>query len=250
MNKNKIYFASDFHLGSPNMEESRDREKIIVSWLDQIKEDAKSIYLIGDIFDFWFEYKMVVPKGYVRILGKLAELTDNGIKIHFIVGNHDLWMIDYLKEECGISVYHNPITIKENNKNIYIGHGDEIASGNKYFKFLKKIFTNKTCQWLFARIHPNTAIKIAHSWSRHSRTNGETPPYLGSENEYQEQFCINHHKKNNNINFYVLGHRHLPLDINITENCRYINTGDWIHHFSYAILENENIQLKYFKQSS
>ena len=250
MEKNKIYFASDFHLGAPNIDESRNREKKIISWLDHIKRDAKSIYLIGDIFDFWFEYKMVVPKGFVRLLGKLAELTDDGIGIHLIVGNHDLWMNDYLEEECGIRIHHDPIKIKENNKNIYIAHGDDIGSNNKSFNILKRIFKNKTCQWLFARLHPNTAIKIAHKWSHHSRLRGTTPPYLGTTKEHQEKFCKEHHKKNPDIDFYILGHRHLPLNINIEKNCKYINTGDWIDHFSYAVLEKENVELKYFNESS
>ena len=250
MNNNKIYFASDFHLGAPNLEQSRIREKQIVLWLDEIKKDAKSIYLIGDLFDFWFEYKEVVPKGFVRLLGKIAELTDSGIGIHIIVGNHDLWMKDYLEEECGAKIYHEPIKIKESNKTIFIGHGDGLGPGEKSFKFVKQFFTNKTCQWLFARLHPNTALKFAHNWSRKSRLNGNTPDYLGSDKEYLEQFCISHKKENTNIDFYVFGHRHLPLDIKITNDCRYINTGDWIQHFSYAVFEKENIELKYFKKSS
>ena len=250
MNKNKIYFASDFHLGIPNLKESRLREKQVVLWLDEIKKDAKSIYLIGDLFDFWFEYKEVVPKGFVRLLGKIAELTDSGIGVHIIVGNHDLWMKDYLEVECGAKIYHEPIQIKENNKTIFIGHGDGLGPGEKAFKLVKQFFKNKVCQWIFARIHPNTALKFAHSWSRKSRSSGSTPDYLGSEKEYLEQFCISHQKENTDINFYVFGHRHLPLDIKITENCRYINTGDWINHFSYAVFEKENMELKYFKKPS
>lgn len=249
MNKNKIYFASDFHLGTPNIEESRLREKQIVSWLDDIKKDAKSVYLIGDIFDFWFEYKEVVPKGFVRLLGKIAELTDSGIGVHIIVGNHDLWMKDYLIKECGVKIYYEPIQINEKNKTIFIGHGDGIGPGEKSFKLIKKIFTNKTCQWLFSRIHPNTAIKIAQNWSRKSRENGETPDYLGSENEYLEQFCISHKKDNPKVDYYVFGHRHLPLEIDITNDCKYINTGDWINHFSYAVFdEKEKINLNYFNK--
>ncbi len=228
------------------MKESRIREKLIVSWLDSIKNDAKSIYLLGDIFDFWFEYKKVVPKGFVRLLGKFAELSDNGTNINIIVGNHDLWMKDYLEKECNIKIYHDPIKIKENNKIIYIGHGDGIGSGEKSFKMIKKIFTNKTCQWIFSRLHPNTAIKLAHYWSRRSRINGETPDYLGSEKEYLEQFCRKHYTNNVEINFYLFGHRHLPLDIKIADDCRYINTGDWINHFSYAVFDKENIELQYF----
>ena len=187
MTKNKIYFASDFHLGY-HISDSLSREKKIVSWLDSIKKDAKSIYLIGDIFDFWFEYKNVVPKGFVRLLGKIAELTDSGIGVHIIVGNHDLWMKDYLRKECGVKIHHEPITINEDNKTIFIGHGDGLGPGEKSYKIINKIFKNKICQWLFARIHPNTALKIAHFWSKNSRENGETPNYLGKEKEFLEQF--------------------------------------------------------------
>jgi len=250
LNRNKIYFASDFHLGAPNLEESRERERQVVDWLDEIKKDAKSVYLIGDLFDFWFEYKTVVPKGFVRLLGKIAELTDSGIGIHIIVGNHDLWMKDYLEQECGVKIYHNPIQIKESNKNIFIGHGHGVGNGEKSFKIVKKFFTNKFCQWLFARLHPNTAFKFAHNWSRNSRLKGSTPPYLGKEKEYIIQFCTKHQKENTDIDFYIFGHRHLPLDVKITENCRYINTGDWIDHYSYAVLNTENLELKYFKKSS
>ena len=246
MEKKYIYFASDFHLGSPNVEESRKREKKIISWFDEIKKDAKSIYLLGDIFDYWFEYKKVVPKGFVRILGKIAELTDTGIGIHLLVGNHDLWMKHYLEEECGIKVYHEPISIKENNKIIFIGHGDGLGPGENSFKLIKKLFTNKVCQWMFARIHPNTAVRFAHWWSRKSRENSSDPGYLGSENENLEIFCNHHYKNNSDIDFYIFGHRHLPLDINISDNCRYINTGDWINNFTYAVLEKEQVKLKKF----
>ena len=246
MNKNKIYFASDFHLGDKNSVTNKDREKKIVSWLDFIKTDADSIYLIGDIFDFWFEYKAVVPKGNVRLLGKLAELTDSGIDIHIVVGNHDLWMKDYLKIECGIKIHYNPIIVNMFNKEVYISHGDGIGPGNNSFKLIKKIFRNKTCQWLFSRIHPNLAFKIAHKWSNISRIHGKNNPYLGTEKESQEQFCMSHNKMNPNINYYILGHRHLPLDIDISNHCRYINTGDWINHFSYVVMDKEEIEIKYF----
>ena len=244
MNKTKIYFASDFHLGFPNMEESRMREKKIVSWLDSIQNDAKSVYLIGDIFDFWFEYKKVVPKGFVRLLGKFAELTDNGTNIHIIVGNHDVWMKDYLEKECNLKIYYNPIKIKENNKTLFIGHGDGLGPGEKSSKLLKKIFTHKTSKWLFSRLHPDSGLKLSHSLSRILK--GESPDYLGSEKEYLEQFCRKHYTKNTEINFYIFGHRHLPLDVKIADDCRYINTGDWINHFSYAVFEKENIELQYF----
>ena len=245
MNKTKIYFASDFHLGSPSLKESHEREKRIIRWLDEIKKDAKSIYLIGDIFDFWFEYKKVVPKGYVRLLGRIAEITDSGIGVHIVAGNHDLWMNDYLIKECGVKIYHEPIQIKESNKTLFIGHGDGLGPGENSFKLIKKIFKNKLCQWMFARLHPNTAIKFAHWWSKKSRDRGNTPEYLGGEKEYLEIFSRNHLKENPEINFFIFGHRHLPLDVKISNNCRYLNTGDWINHFSYLEFDKEDLSLQY-----
>ncbi len=230
------------------MKESRIRENLIISWIDSIKDNAKSIYLLGDIFDFWFEYKRVVPKGFVRLLGKFAEITDSGTNIHIIVGNHDLWMKDYLYKECNIIIHHKPIKIKENNKTIFIGHGDGLGPGEKSYKFMKKIFSNKTCQWLYSCLHPNIGLKLAHFFSKTLKLKGESPEYLGTEKEYLEQFCKTHYQNNPEINFYIFGHRHLPLDIKISDNCRYINTGDWINHFSYAVFEKENIELQYIKQ--
>ena len=155
-------------------------------------------------------------------------------------------MKDYLEEECNVKIHHDPIKIKENNKTIFIGHGDGLGPGEKSFKLIKKIFTNRTCQWLFSLLHPNTSLKLAHFWSRRSRLKGITPDYLGSEKEYLEQFCREHYIKNTEINFYLFGHRHLPLDVKIADDCRYINTGDWINHFSYAVFDKENIELQYF----
>ena len=249
MKKEYIYFASDFHLGSPNWKESSIREKIIVEWLDKIKKDAKEIYLLGDIFDFWYEYKKVVPKGFIRFLGKLAELSDNNIEIHIIVGNHDLWMRDYLKKEIGISIHQNSIIINRYHKSIFLAHGDNVGKQKISYKFIKSIFLNKTCQWLFSRIHPNTAISFAQTWSRKSRLLGKNDPYLGSEKEIIELFCKKHKQRNREIDFYILGHRHLPLNIEIEKNCRYINTGDWINHLSYATLKPDgSVQLEYYKK--
>ena len=165
MTKNKIYFASDFHLGAPNLTESHIRERLIIKWLEEIKDDAKSIYLLGDIFDFWFEYKKVVPKGFVRILGKLAELSDSGINIHLFTGNHDLWMREYLTKEVGVKIHSNSSIINEQNKKLFIGHGDGLGDGDYFYKFLRRIFTSKICNWAFARLHPNFAFSIAHKWS-------------------------------------------------------------------------------------
>jgi UDP-2,3-diacylglucosamine hydrolase len=175
LTKENIYFASDFHLGSPNLEESHKREKLIVSWLTSIEKDAKAIYLVGDIFDFWFEYKKVIPKGFVRLLGKLAELTDKEIAVHLFVGNHDLWMQNYLTEEVGVTIHHKPIVVEEQKKKLFIGHGDGLGSGDYFYKLLKQFFTSKVCQFLFARLHPNFSLSLAHTWSKSSRKSSEVP---------------------------------------------------------------------------
>ncbi len=246
MSKTKIYFASDFHLGVPTHAESLEREKKIISWLDEIKEDAKSIYLLGDIFDFWFEYKAVVPKGFVRLLGKLAELSDNGTDIFLIKGNHDLWMYDYLPKEVGVQIIEDKTILSENGKKIFLAHGDGLGPGDFGYKMIKKIFTNKMCQWLFTRLHPNFGLGIAHFWSKRSRiANNKNPEqFLGEEKEWLVSYC-QEKQKENPVDYYIFGHRHLPLEIEIDTKAKYINLGDWIHHNSYAVFDGENLILEY-----
>ena len=247
MSKTKIYFASDFHLGVPTYTESLEREKKIISWLDKIKEDAKSIYLLGDIFDFWFEYKAVIPKGFVRLLGKLAELSDNGTDIFLIKGNHDLWMYDYLPKEVGVKIIEDKTILSENGKIIFLAHGDGLGPGDFGYKIIKKIFTNKICQWVFARLHPNLGLGIAHFWSKRSRiANNKNPEqFLGEEKEWLVSYC-KEKQKENPVDYYIFGHRHLPLEIEIDLKAKYINVGDWIHHNSYAVFDGENLMLEYF----
>ncbi|MFH0866213.1 MAG: UDP-2,3-diacylglucosamine diphosphatase [Bacteroidota bacterium] len=244
--KNKIYFASDCHLGVPDYYSSLEREKLFVKWLDSIKADAKELYLLGDIFDFWFEYKTVVPRGYVRLLGKLAELSDAGIKIYYFTGNHDMWMFGYLPKELNIPVYKKHITPEICGKKFYIAHGDGIGPKDKGYKFIKKVFSNRFCQWLFARLHPNFGIWLAKYFSRKSRiANGLTDEaFLGEEKERLIQF-IKKSEEKNHFDYYIFGHRHLPLDIPI-DNTRYINLGDWIKNNSYAVWDGEKLELKYF----
>ena len=246
MSKTKIYFASDFHLGVPTHAESLEREKKIISWLDEIKEDAKSIYLLGDIFDFWFEYKAVVPKGFVRLLGKLAELSDNGTDIFLIKGNHDLWMYDYLPKEVGVQIIEDKTIFSENGKKIFLAHGDGLGPGDFGYKMIKKIFTNKMCQWLFTRLHPNFGLGIAHFLSKRSRiANNKNPEqFLGEEKEWLVSYC-QEKQKENPVDYYIFGHRHLPLEIEIDTKAKYINLGDWIHHNSYAVFDGENLILEY-----
>jgi UDP-2,3-diacylglucosamine hydrolase len=247
--KNKIYFASDFHLGAPNNEESSKREKQIVSWLDEIKQDAKEIYLVGDIFDFWFEYKHAIPKGFVRLQGKIAELTDSGIPIHIFTGNHDMWIFDYLPKELGITLHRKPITREYNGKKFLIGHGDGLGPGDKQYKMLKAVFSSKISQWAFARIHPNLGIGIANAWSRKSRRTNITYDEIfhGEDKEQLIIYCKDYIKKDPSIDYFIFGHRHLPLEIKIGEKSTYINLGEWIKYNSYAVFDGEKLEMKEYK---
>lgn len=245
----KIYFASDFHLGVPTHASSLAREKTICRWLDSIKGDAAEIYLVGDIFDFWYEYKYTVPKGTVRLLGKIAEITDSGIPVHFFVGNHDLWMNDYFEEELNVRVHHEAITKTYSGKNFYIGHGDGLGPGDKWYKVLRSIFASKTCQWLFSRLHPNLAFYIAKKSSKRSRviTGDSDEKFLGAENEWLFLFS-REYIKTHPIDYFVFGHRHLPLDLDVDGKARYINLGEWIQYNSYAVFDGEKMELKTFEK--
>lgn len=240
----KIYFASDLHLGVPNREKSLERERLFVQWLDEIKVDAEAIYLVGDVFDFWFEYKKVVPKGYIRLLGKLAEISDSGIPIHFFTGNHDMWLFDYLEKEIKVLIYKDPIEISLKGKQFFIGHGDGLGPGDKGYKIIKTIFRSRICQWLFERIHPNLGISIAEYWSKKSRiANGVKDEKFYGEDELLTQFC-KEKMKTTEVDYFIFGHRHLPLEINLGDNTTYINLGEWVNYNSYAVFDGKKIELK------
>ena len=243
MKRKKIYFASDFHLGSPNLNESKIREKKIISWLDSIEKDAKALYLLGDIFDFWFEYNKVVPKGFVRLLAKLAEFTDKGIDIHYIVGNHDMWMCDYLEQEIGLKLHFKELIIKEDNKLIFLGHGDGLGKGDYTYKILKKVFSSSICKWLFSRLHPNFGITLGQKWSNKSRSKQKN--LVNEDEEILVGYC-KEQQQQNPVDYYIFGHRHIPLNIKIDERANYINLGDWIHHYSYAVYSDQKLELKKF----
>ena len=245
MSKNKVYFASDLHLGAPALNNNKLREKLFVNWLDDIKSNAKSIYLLGDIFDFWYEYKKVIPKGYVRFLGKLAELTDSGIEIFFFTGNHDLWAKDYLQKEIGLTLYKKNIETHILGKSFYLGHGDEVGKYDKGYMFLKKMFSNKFIQWCFSRLHPNLAFSFAHKWSGHSRLkNGkvEADNFRGENQEFQILYAKDL-LKNKHYDYIIFGHRHIPCKLKIN-NTLFLNTGDWVTHFTYIEFDGDNIELK------
>lgn len=248
MTDKKIYFASDFHLGIPTHEKSLEREKKLVTWLDEIKKDADEIFLMGDLFDFWFEYKYVAPKGFVRLLGKIAELSDSGIKITLFTGNHDMWMKDYLPRELNVEVYSEPIAREFNGKKFYLGHGDGLGPGDHKYKFIKKIFASSVCQWLFARIHPNLSFAIANYFSKSSRiaTGNNDDKFLGEENEWLVVYCKEILQKEK-IDYFIFGHRHLPLDIQLNQQSRYVNLGDWVKYFTYAVFDGSKMELKEYK---
>ncbi len=248
--RNKIYFASDFHLGSYPIEDSEKREKIIVQWLDFIKQDAKELFLVGDVFDFWFEYSTVVPKGYIRFLGKLAELADLGIQITLFKGNHDMWMFGYLKKELNARVIDNELILNLNNKSFYIHHGDGLGPGDRKYKVLKKIFRSPICQWLFARLHPNLGIGIASKWSKHSRASSskEDEKFLGEENEWLIQYT-KEFVKEHPYDYFIFGHRHLPYFRKLNQNSTIINLGEWINYHTYAVWDGQEMKLEKWKSN-
>ncbi|WP_298779239.1 UDP-2,3-diacylglucosamine diphosphatase [uncultured Polaribacter sp.] len=241
----KVYFASDQHLGAPTPEASLPREKKFVAWLDEVKKDAEAIFLLGDLFDFWHEYKTVVPKGFVRVLGKLAEIRDSGIPIYFFVGNHDLWMNDYFEKELNIPVYHKPQEFIINNKKFLIGHGDGLGPGDKGFKRMKKVFTFPLFKWMFRWLHPDLGVKLGQYMSVKNKliSGDEDAKYLGDENEWLVQYC-KQKLTQEHYDYFVFGHRHLPLEIELQENSKYINLGDWIQYFTYGKFDEKEFLLK------
>jgi len=247
-NNKKIYIASDQHFGIPNQKESLVREKKFLQWLDLVKKDAEVIFLLGDLFDFWFEYKKVVPKGFVRVLGKLAEIRDSGIPIHFFVGNHDLWMTDYFENELDIPVYHAPKEFLINGKNFLIGHGDGLGPGDKGFKRMKKVFTNPFSKWLYRWLHPDIGMSMGQYLSTKNKliSGDEDVKFLGEENEWLAQYC-KLKLESKHYDYFLFGHRHLPMTIALNEKSTYINTGDWISHFTYAVFDGEQLELKEYK---
>lgn len=244
-----IYFISDIHLGTPNDAASHEREKKLVSFLDSIFENTEQLFLVGDIFDFWFDYKTVVPKGFVRILGKLAQFTDAGIQIHYFKGNHDMWLSGYFEKELNATIHSDNFLFEKNGKIFFVGHGDGKGPNDFGYKRLKKIFRNPLSQWLFRWLHPDIGTAIALYWSKRSRyTTGEKlEKFNGVENEWLVHY-VRKKLSENHADFFIFGHRHLPLDIDINEKTKYINLGDWLHYQSYAVFDGEKLELKYFEK--
>lgn len=244
----KIYFASDQHFGVPDLQQSRIREEKFIRWLDLIKKDAQVLFLMGDLFDFWHEWKYVVPKGYIRVLGKIAELKDSGIEIYFFVGNHDLWMKNYFEEELGIPVYFEKKYYEINDKKFLLAHGDGLGPGDKGYKRMKKVFTNPLAQWAFRWLHPDIAMRIANYMSQKNKliSGEEDKAFLGEDKE----FLILYSKeklKTEKINYFVFGHRHLPMVLDLNDYSKYVNLGDWIVYFTYGVFDGKKFELNKFE---
>lgn len=242
----RIYFISDLHLGAPNYISSLEREKKVIAFLDTIQQDAQALFLVGDTFDFWFEYQHVIPKYFVRFFAKLIELKEKGIDIYIFTGNHDLWLSDYLQQEIGVQIFHKKIEIQIGTKNMLVAHGDGLGPGDTKYKLLKRIFTNPICQWLFRWLHPDIGIKIAQTWSRHSFTDPKLEVFKGEEKEWLIQYC-KQKLNEQHFDFFIMGHRHLPMEIKLNEQSTYFNLGDWIVNCHYAVFDGNEMQLIKFE---
>ena len=243
-NKN-IYFISDAHLGTPDSESSLLREKKLVSLLDSIKDNAEATYFLGDIFDFWYEYKRVVPRGFTRFLGKVATLSDSGIEIHFFTGNHDIWVKDYLPDEIGLIIHRHPVITEIMGKTFYLAHGDGLDETDRKFRILKRIFTNRVLQWCFSRLHPNLAIGLAGIWSRHSRIKHGTDAFKG-----EDEPVVKYARKNLTdlgLDYLVMGHRHCPVVYQLTDHTKFIILGDWLSLFTYGVFDGTDFKLESYK---
>lgn len=248
----KLFFASDLHLGLSAISRKDEiaRERVIIDWLDSIRAQAEAIFLVGDIFDFWYEYKHAVPKGFVRFLGKIATLMDQGTPVYFFTGNHDLWMYSYFQEELGVNVYTKPIELHINSKSMLLAHGDGLGPGDGFYKILKKIFTFRVSQWLFTWLHPDVGISLAKRWSKSSRIKklGTSEEFLG-EKEFLIQYSRAIESKKHH-DFYVYGHRHHPVEVDLNENSKYINLGEWVYDYTYAVFDGKKLELKRFAPGS
>ena len=239
----KTYFLSDFHLGAKYIDNPRKQEQRIVSFLESIRNDAKEIYLLGDILDYWFEYRYVVPKGYVRFFGKIAELADSGIKIYWFIGNHDIWIFDYLPSELGVEIVDGSQIKQIDGKTFFIAHGDGLGDESRSFRMLRAFFRNRFCQRLYAGIHPRWTVPFALNWSRSNRVNGEDRPF-GCDEPLQR--FVTNYKEDQKIDYFVFGHRHVAVDKSIGKNSRLIILGDWIKLYSYAVYDGNDLRLQFF----
>ena len=239
-----VYFLSDAHLGSLAIDHSRMHERRLVRFLDSIKNKAAAIYLLGDMFDFWYEFKYVVPRGYTRFLGKLSELSDMGVEIHYFTGNHDIWAFDYLEKECGVILHKQPLTTEIYGKIFLLAHGDGLGDPDKKFKFLRALLHSKVCQFLFSSIHPRWSMWLGLTWAKHSRmkrNNNEEPPYMGENREHLVLYTKEYIKTHPDVDYFIYGHRHIEIDLQLSRKSRMIVLGDWITQFSYVVYDGEHM---------
>lgn len=243
-----IYFASDFHLGVDALETSVEREKKIVRWLDSIQDEMSALYLVGDVFDHWYEYKRTVPKGFIRLFGKLMELRDNDIPVYFFTGNHDMWMFRYFEEEFGIPIFREPIIREIDGKRFFIGHGDGLGPGDYGYKLIKNVFNHPFNQWAFGWVHPDIGLKMMRFFSVKSRQyTGEEAPFEVPDKEWLVQFAESDIKAND-IDYYIFGHRHLPIDYTLSNgHTRYINIGEWMYASSYGVWDGKDMGIQFFE---
>jgi len=249
MTKEKTYFASDMHFGSDIFEDPITSEKRFIRWLNLIQKDAKAIYLLGDVFDFWFEYKKVVPQGFTRVLGKLAEMHDNGTEIHFFIGNHDMWVFDYLPKEIGAIIYREPLLTEIDGKKFYLAHGDGLGEESRYSQFIRSVFRNRICQFFFAHFPSAWGIELARRWSTHSRKKNiaNAIPYLGENKEPLVLYAKKYLRENPKVDYFIFGHRHILLDLMLNQQSRIMIVGDWMEYFSYAVFDGKELYLEQFE---
>lgn len=251
MSNKKVYFLSDIHLGSCAFDNDREREQKLVRWLTSIQDNASDIYLLGDIFDFWYEYKYVIPKGFVRLLGKLAELSDKGVKLHFFIGNHDIWVRDYFEKELGMNVYLYDTVQEINGKRFYLAHGHRTGYRPWIVKLMHYVFHAGWVRRLYNCIHPTINYWFGLKWSKNNRLykhKQEEAEYLGEDKEFLVQFAKEYSKTHPDIDYFIFGHRHVMLDLMLSKTARVVYLGDWISHFSYAVLDNEGLRLEMYEE--
>lgn len=243
----QLFFASDFHLGLGSRSESLAREMRVVEWLREIAPKAGAIFLMGDLFDYWYEFRKVVPAGFVRFLGTIAQITDQGIPVYFFPGNHDLWAFRYLEEEVGMHIIRQGIFTHLYGVPFYLGHGDGLGVAEKRYRLMKACFSNPTLQWLFSKIHPDWNLALGQTWSKHSRlAKGVYTPFLGREKEFQITFAEKS-LQSQYSRFFVMGHRHLPMDVHLANDSRLIGLGEWIHACTYAIFDGQEMTLHSYR---
>ena len=248
-----IYFLSDAHLGSLAIPHARMQERRLVRFLDEIKTQAEAIYFLGDMFDFWFEYRTAVPKGYTRFLGKVSELTDMGVEVHYFIGNHDIWAFDYLEKECGVILHRSPLTLAIHDKTFFLAHGDGLGDPDKKFQAIRKVFHSPTCQWLFRWLHPDLGMRFGLNWAKHSRLkrpDGKEPPYMGENKEHLVLFAKDYMKTHPDIDYFLFGHRHIELDLMLSHSTRMMILGDWINEFTYAVFDGSNLWMENYEEGA